>query len=271
MNKITNIPYAFSRDTNDLKSIAEVANGKDCNCFCLTCGEDLVAKNKGNIKTPHFSHAVNSKCDSRETLLHFLTKHLFSTLTEIYIPRYESGWISYFKPQLIQFPAYLNTNGYIESDGYYSALGQKYPMKNVRIEKTLGNIIPDIMATVTIDGIEYEFLIEIAVTHFIDNEKKQFILNNNLNCIEIDLRDLYKSNNLWDKNSVNEKNLNPKLFNLINEVFIDHEKLMLDYEISHLIEGFITNKGQIYLLTEEFFKDKIKWQNIKTKFQHANI
>lgn len=259
MNKNIISPYAFNKDNKELVHISEVANGAKCNCYCITCGEDLIAKNGGVIKRPHFSHSINSECQSTETLLHFLAKEVFSEINSIYIPPYESSWIFKFKPQLINFD-------YIETDGYCSALGERYPIKNVRIEKRLDKIIPDIVATVTIDHLEYDFLIEIAVTHFIDKNKKELIIGNKLNCIEINLSHLLDSPDLWDKTFIKDILNEKKNFKLINQNFVDYNNLILNYEKEILLDGFIEMNDSEFILLEEHFKDKSVWKDIENNF-----
>lgn len=56
-------------------------------------------------------------------------------------------------------------------------------ISNVRVEKGLKTIKPDIIATV--GGRDY--LIEVANTHFVDDEKKRKIQQLNMPCVEIDL------------------------------------------------------------------------------------
>jgi hypothetical protein len=260
------IPYAFSKINQNLVYVEDVPTGKNCDCYCITCGEDLIAKNNGKMKDPHFAHKDNSECESRETMLHYLTKHVFEELNEIYIPEIYK-WVSHFKPQLIRFPKKYKTNGYIESDGFYSTLGKKYPIKNVKIETRLDDIVPDIYATIIIDEIEYDFLIEIAVTHFIDSIKERKIKEKKLNCIEIDVSQFIKDKSLWNKESIKEIVLNKARFQLINENFIDYQKLKLDYEISILQDGYVTNYNKNYLLEEEFFLDKNVWEKIKPHVQ----
>lgn len=132
--------------------IDEVPNGKNCGCFCKECGGDLVAKNNGKIKVHHFAHATgNDSISCSQTALHILAKEIIAEERCVAIPR----------------------SGKIE---FYSA-------DKVELEKSLGDIIPDVFATVK----GRAFMMEILVSHAIDEEKLDKIKEHRISCIEIDL------------------------------------------------------------------------------------
>ncbi|WP_443098035.1 hypothetical protein [Treponema succinifaciens] len=132
--------------------IDEVPNGKQCGCFCKECGGELVAKNNGKIKVHHFAHATgNDSINCSQTALHILAKEIIAEERCVAIPR----------------------SGKIE---FYSA-------DKVELEKSLGDIIPDVFATVK----GRAFMVEILVSHAIDEEKLDKIKEHRISCIEIDL------------------------------------------------------------------------------------
>jgi len=53
---------ALEKGTNILVNATDVKNGKECNCYCASCKEDLVAVNQGIKQRPHFRHSSKSKC-----------------------------------------------------------------------------------------------------------------------------------------------------------------------------------------------------------------
>ncbi len=147
----TNILYALNKSGNFV-SIADVPNGIKCDCFCAECGEELIAKNNGKIKRPHFAHKNgndNEKC--RETALHLMVKDIILKEKQIPIPR----------------------NNKIEFR----------PAEYIEKEKNMGDITPDLYAIC--EG--RPFLIEILVTHKTNDEKCQKIANHKISCVEIDL------------------------------------------------------------------------------------
>ena len=132
--------------------IDEVPNGKQCGCFCKECGGELVAKNNGKIKVHHFAHATgNDSIQCSQTALHILAKKIIAEEGRVPIPRKEK----------IEF----------------------HLADKVELEKSLGNIIPDIF--VTVKG--RPFMVEILVTHAVDEDKLDKIKEHRISCVEIDL------------------------------------------------------------------------------------
>ncbi len=132
--------------------IDEVPNGKQCGCFCKECGGELVAKNNGKIKVHHFAHTSgNDSIKCSQTALHLLAKEIIAE--EKCVPISRSGKIEF------------------------------QPADKVELEKSLGDIIPDIFAVVK----NRVFMVEILVSHAVDEEKLNKIKEHKISCIEIDL------------------------------------------------------------------------------------
>lgn len=136
-----------------------VKRGLACDCTCPSCGVALVAR-QGDERIHHFAHHAQSAelCSyATETELHIRAKALIEQRQQVNIPLH------------------------ITSCGF--AVYKTYPVTNVRLEKFHTGKKPDLI--VTING--FDCLIEIAVTHFADNEKRRAYRDNLLNAIEIDL------------------------------------------------------------------------------------
>lgn len=183
--------YALEKNTNKVVFIKDVKNGLSCNCYCPECKSNLVAKNGGNenLKDYHFAHENNSSCSSGETYLHFLSKVVLSEMTEFFLPE---GLFD-------EIQDYIGHN--IGDKNKY--FGKNYKIVNCYIEKKIqeegGYIRPDIILELDIAGKTIPFLIEVAVNHFIEDDKFEYIKKHNLNCVEIDLNDLKEDKELWDK------------------------------------------------------------------------
>ena len=86
--------YAASREDNEIRRISEVESGLACNCYCLACEENLVAK-KGDIKAHHFSHQANSQCSSKTNqeynreIIKLIAKKAVSKAEKIRMPNYK--------------------------------------------------------------------------------------------------------------------------------------------------------------------------------------
>ncbi len=157
MHKMT---YAIKGDS--LVHVSNVPSGLACKCFCPFCGEALIAK-KGDRKAHHFAHYNSNECNfGFETSLHLLAKEILSKTKSLMIPAV------YVKDK--------NPDWRVSSE-------QAISIDSVSLEKRIDNMIPDII--VTSKG--RELLVEIYVTHAIDEEKKQKIKSLGLSCLEIDL------------------------------------------------------------------------------------
>ena len=161
----------YALQDNQLVSINDVPSGQNCNCICPACKQPLVAK-KGNIRIHHFAHARNSDCKyGYETSSHLLAKEIISNATYITLP-------------IVTFGSY-NTMQILES--------RQVKIKDVKCELfLLDNIKPDII----IDTEEGKIIIEIYVTHKVDDNKLKKIRNLGIDSIEIDLS---KQKELVDK------------------------------------------------------------------------
>lgn len=142
-----------------VKHVSEVSNGLKCNCFCIQCGQPLVAANNGQIQEHHFRHHTDTKCDGApETALHLLAKRIVIESPQILI---EKG--KYF--------------------AYHSS----------RVEETIQDIKPDVQIFGEHGSV---WLVEIAVTNPVDNLKLNKLKSKSLNCLEIRLTDVDRNINI---------------------------------------------------------------------------
>ena len=165
-----------------ITSISAAENGIKCGCVCPLCGAPLIAKTKGSVRRPHFAHSTKS-CDltsAQQTALHLLAKDIIAQEKKIFLPKIE-----------ISRPSYSD-NGW---DWEVSTMlptsvilspARQWICDSVDVERSESGYIPDLR--VIIQG--KPCLIEIAVTHFVDEEKKKKIIDSKMPLIEIDLSDL---------------------------------------------------------------------------------
>ncbi len=157
-----NIKLPFGMQQGKLVDIMSVESGLACNCFCPSCGKQLIAK-KGNINEHHFAHYHSEDCNRGvETALHIKTKDILINNTSIVLPPV------YFDNRILHPDTIVQYN-------------------NVLLEKRLNNIIPDII--IHVKG--KPLLIEISVTHMVDWSKKQKIFLSGYSAIEIDVKNLF--------------------------------------------------------------------------------
>lgn len=156
-------PYGI-RD-NRVIEIHEVESGLKCNCTCSVCGHTLVAK-KGKKTRHHFVHYVGAECNKAiESSLHFAAKDFLD------------------RNKTIKIPKVLANVGAGNGRVIELSPDQIMTFDKVFLEKRTDDIIPDII----IEKNGVQLFIEIAVTHFIDDEKKQKINRIGVSTIEIDL------------------------------------------------------------------------------------
>lgn len=143
---------------------SQVPNGKACGCVCPACKHPLIAKQ--GASTPHFAHAQDENCSKAlETAVHLAAKQLIAEKLELRLP-------------ILQWNNVLNQHKTeVISDQFIAKL------QSVTLEQWLGDIRPDIVVSTN----NTNYLVEIAVTHFVDDEKRLKIQQKNIPTIEIDL------------------------------------------------------------------------------------
>lgn len=163
------IKYALNSE-NNLMFIDNVPNGLEYGCICPGCKEKLIAKNDGKIREHHFAHTSNKECiTGYQTMIHLLAKAI------IFNKRILPGFAMNNKPIVA------------------TQIGCE-----VRLEDL--NIIPDVLAIAPVElnysyiGMnigsitkEIPFIIEIYVTHKVDEEKAKIIKDSGIPAVEIDL------------------------------------------------------------------------------------
>ena len=148
------LKLARFRPTNEIIHVDIASNGLSCNCVCVECGEALEAR-QGNERAWHFKHHKNLNClGAQPTALHELGKQIL---------------ISNSGKQPIAIPDY----GAVK---YWDAVP----------EKALGSKRPDVTASFAGGKIYFE----VAVTHFVEPAKEEFLKTGKHSCVEIDLNEL---------------------------------------------------------------------------------
>lgn len=139
--------------------------GLKCRCTRPSCGDQLQAK-LGNVRIHHFSHSPGRECaGNRESALHALSKEIFA----------KNDWF--------MMPEARVWHG---SDSVQVASACYVRYVDVQAECSVGGIRADIALGRT-DASKLPFLIEVAVTHFVDEEKHAKLRELDYPCIEIDL------------------------------------------------------------------------------------
>lgn len=223
------LPYAI-RDGN-LICISEIPpekNGLKCGCVCPMCKEPLIAK-QGKIRTHYFAHqSAALYCEgATQSMLHMLAKKILSETKNICLPTcilqienyglelsdYSLGSIDATCPTTspehsIYGPTYVPV----------SACGGLRQIRSARVENRLGGIVSDLVLEImNRNGKEvHEVIVEIFVTHKVDESKKKRIEELNLPALEIDLSTVYDK---WLETPENLSHLKNIFLNPVKEKY----------------------------------------------------
>lgn len=150
-----------------LITVESALRGLACNCRCVSCGDAVLAR-KGLIREHHFAHYSNKESCyiQRESLLHLYAKEVICDVLGMQLP-----------PLPGAHPISEDTSSWWDFD-------------KVTPEVPQPGFQPDLVADLK-DGTQ--LFIEIAVTSFIDEVKREQIKAVGTPTIELDLRDLLLS------------------------------------------------------------------------------
>jgi len=156
--------------------ISDAERGLKCGCVCPACGSRLVAK-KGAAREHHFAHAEGEDCkNGPETALHMLAKSILERKRHIKVPGVNvlAKRDAPFFRDARRFPemkeAYLSKAMYIEFD-------------RVELEKRVDGFVPDI----AIYAGGRCLLVEIKVSHGVDELKLRKVRDSGISALEVDL------------------------------------------------------------------------------------
>ena len=173
MSYASKLPYGLRKegDSEVLLHISEILpheSGLRCNCVCPSCGERLQAKLPKTKEdfTPRFAHHNAETCDyATETALHLKAKEIIEEEKRMIIPRV----VAHFN----------NLSKEVSPE-------REVSFDRVVLERRVGNVIPDILAYKD----NRPLMIEITITHGIDDEKFEKLEKLGISTLEIDLSDM---------------------------------------------------------------------------------
>ena len=145
--------------------ISEVERGLKSGCICPACGQPLIAK-KGSQMKHHFAHKSGIFCDKAvETSLHYAAKDIIAESCVFRIP---AAYVTF--PNSGKAPLLLSDAKEIRID-------------RVDVETATDCIVPDL---ILYSGGK-RLMVEIYVTHAVDEAKREAIQNLGISTLEIDL------------------------------------------------------------------------------------
>lgn len=165
------IPFALSNLYGHLVEPSDASLQKSDAYFCESCKNEVILK-RGARKRAHFAHDTNVSCATGlETSIHRAAKQLIEHERKLWLPA------------TIVFPFYPNDTSPIRA-----ASAQVITVEKVEVEKSLGNIRPDLI--VWFRG--RPLAVEIEVTNPVSEEKSEIYRKNRVPAIRFDLKTFSK-------------------------------------------------------------------------------
>ena len=175
-------PIAVSKTTGKLIDIESASDYDKKSLICPDCKDGFIAVL--NHQTPHFKHKPNSNCSGNvETYLHWITKEIFKTITEIELPDISKENLTNKQEERLEYSInQLLIQNNVPSTAFAKFkkelkknISETAPFKisNVNLEKRFktenGDVIIDIVAKIN----NQDLFIEPWLTNPISNEKMQ--------------------------------------------------------------------------------------------------
>lgn len=194
------LPFGLN-ENNIIVHIANVENGKNCNCICPCCRSPLIAA-KGPKNQHHFKHATTIECEGGlESAIHMAAKQIIMERKQIKLPEYTIT------------KAVLDSRGKIHPGSKTIVeKGRSIFFDSVQEEQELCEMRADILAIIC----NQKLIIEIFYRHKVDEQKIEKIKAANISTIEIDLSHLTPDDvkdweTFWD--CINDPNRAQWLYN----------------------------------------------------------
>lgn len=185
---LTKIKLAYGIREGRIVHISEIdpaEKGEKCYCTCPVCNGILVAKLKDDRRQRHFAHKASSNCDifhAQQTGLHLLAKEIIRENRRILVPG-----LVISRQEIVSGVTDVSVAAEVDINlPNINACPVEYD--SVDIEKSFGDIIAD---AVILSGGK-RCIVEVAVTHFVDEVKTKKLEAMGLPVFEIDLSGLLK-------------------------------------------------------------------------------
>ncbi|MEN1944456.1 competence protein CoiA family protein [Luteimonas sp. MJ293] len=164
---------------------SEVPKGKACGCVCPACHAPLVAKaQESRRRRPHFAHLTDTGCQTgRETGIHERAKQLIADYQRLAVPAWAGDPIDMPNP-----PHARDEDGCLHWGRPVDYPARSMELRDIEIERSFGTYKPDVVARDEVG----ELLIEVRVTHAVDDIKAERVQAQGRRMVEIDLSQLHR-------------------------------------------------------------------------------
>lgn len=203
MPSVAPIPFAVAPDGSLVAADDPgVRRGLACRCRCPQCHEAVVAR-QGNVRAWGFAHQGRSFCPGAyESSLHLAVKEVLAATRRLFVPkcivRRHHQPISHAFEYCRTSPgeAIRDFEKHFPLDGIGETAERMINFDAIQLEQTDEDMRPDVVGQVGEDLL----YIEVAVTHFVDEEKCLKLRRRYIPTIELDLS--HKHNAPWTWNEL---------------------------------------------------------------------
>jgi hypothetical protein len=179
----------------------QTERGLGCHCVCSECGDRLIAR-LGKVRQRHFAHHTEQNCTtSDESALHRFAKEVFLRHNEFKVPDVavclDRTYMTPVRPQP-DAPAWQQN---YESMTIYPAQYVQY--MGAVLER---NITESLRPDVTLERAQGKapLLVEVLVTHAVDEGKEALLKALGHPCVEIDLSNLHVGLDSFDRDGIEQ-------------------------------------------------------------------
>lgn len=170
------VPFGL-RDSR-MYAAMDVPRGLACHCLCPGCGAPLVAKHGAGRRQPHFAHygsVPNESC--AETAVHLYAKQILTRASRLNLPRWTGAEGMPNPPEATDAAGLLHLG---ESVHWPARVTHIWDAQS---ELPRAGIRPDVV----MEDSDGELLVEVLVTHAVDDAKALTVRRLDARMLEIDL------------------------------------------------------------------------------------
>jgi hypothetical protein len=176
---MSSILVGIYKPDSSLRTIYQVDNGLSSNCKCISCDDDLVARQGAKVRH-HFAHNTKNKESfaCRESALHLLAKKVLSEVGAGFLPihEFERTMIDVGRPGVAMLER-------------LTGLGQKFEIEGMEFDFKIEKLRPDIVFDLKVYGSTVSVAFEIFSNKSFLRKRKDRVVRNDMSVVEICMDD----------------------------------------------------------------------------------
>lgn len=158
-----------------MHGVEDVPTGKACGCICPECSSPLIAKNAGLKARHHFAHFAGYGSDAcRETAIHLMAKQILVKARQLLLPQWRR------RCELRDISGALHAFT-------HDRPARPWSYAEAREEQWQDGIRPDVFLSDLGAAAALPLLVEVKVSHAVDDAKAHLVRHRGWAMVEIDL------------------------------------------------------------------------------------